>query len=74
MYDPLKDNFNIENNIDYLNTKKEKELIDNFLLSIDTINYPYLNDTCKDLENISDRLFVSLHNYDIDRIKKINKL
>lgn len=73
MYNHKKDKFTIENNIDYLNTKKEKEKIDNFTLEIDTINYPYLSKTLEELENISDRLFFALRNYDQKRLSKINK-
>lgn len=70
MYNHLKDEFSIENNIDYLNSKKEKELIDNFTLNIDTVNYPYFGETLKDLEIISDRIFKALYDYDQKRIKK----
>lgn len=72
MYDPKKDKFEILNNVDYLETKSEMEKINNFLLSIDTINYPYLADTCKELEELSDRIFASLANYDKKRLEKIN--
>ena len=71
MYCNKKDEFEITNNIDYLQTQNEKIKIDEFLLSIDTLNYPYLADTCKDLENISDRIFKALFDYDKKRLKKL---
>ena len=71
MYDPQKDKFEIINNIDYLTTQNEKTQIDNFLLSIDTTNYPYLTETISDLDNISDRIFKALFEYDKKRLKKL---
>jgi hypothetical protein len=73
MYNEKIDHFTIENNIDYLNTKKEKEKIDNFMLTIDTMNYPYFTETLEQLEEISDRIFAALSKYDKKRLKKINK-
>lgn len=71
MYDPQKNKFEIINNIDYLSTQAEKTKIDNFLLSVDDINYPYLTDTFKELENLSDRIFKALFEYDKKRLKKL---
>jgi hypothetical protein len=67
MYNHLKDKFTIDNNIDYLNTKEEKDKIDTFLDNIDSINYPYLTATIEELENISNRLFNCLLEYDKKR-------
>ncbi len=71
MYDAQKNKFEIINNIDYLTTQAEKTKIDNFLLSVDAINYPYLTETFKELENLSDRIFKALFEYDKKRLKKL---
>ena len=69
MYDASKDEFSIINNIDYELTQEEKSKIDTFILSIDTINYPYLTETINQLDEISDRLFKVLNKYDKKRLK-----
>lgn len=71
MYNHLKDKFTIENNVDYLNTQEEKSKIDNFLLDIDSLNYPYLTETLEQLEEISERLFGVLKEYDTKRLNKL---
>jgi signal transduction protein with GAF and PtsI domain len=71
MYNQLKDKFTIKNNIDYLNTQEEKSKIDNFLLDIDTLNYPYLTETLEQLEELSERLFRVLKEYDTKRLNKL---
>ena len=72
MYYDLKQEYIIKNNIDYLHTKKEKELIDNFMMSIDTVNHPYYTETLERLENISDRIFKALNDYDLKRLNSIS--
>ena len=69
MYDASKDEFYIINNIDYELTQEEKSKIDTFILSIDTINYPYLTETIDQLNEISYRLFNVLNKYDKKRLK-----
>ena len=69
MYYDTKQKYIIKNNTDYLNTKKEMELINNFTLSIDTINHPYYTETIKDLDKISEDIFNALKAYDLKRLK-----
>jgi len=45
------------------------ELINNFTLSIDTINHPYYTETIKDLDKISEDIFNALKAYDLKRLK-----
>ena len=64
MYHPLKQKYTVYNNTDRFTMMSEVDKIDVFLASLDDVNYPYLIDTIKNLEEISEDIFAAVKKYD----------
>lgn len=72
MYNSKTNKFTVDNIVDYASMQTERSEINEFVNNVG-FNYPYLEDTITNLQEISDGIFSALEKYDKKRLREINK-